>query len=118
MHSPLRAALCRRTRVVCYGLWLGCLGALCSVRFFSFTRVHAFAWVISKLTRGVRLLLQNDPKVFEYFLEHNMIEYFDSFLGQNAGTFINTQLLQTLMMILDNIDTPTSIWCMRACLSD
>eukprot|EP00038_Savillea_parva_P014805 m.12143 g.12143 ORF g.12143 m.12143 type:complete len:956 (-) comp2913_c0_seq1:150-3017(-) len=53
---------------------------------------------------------QNDPKVFEYFLEKNMIAYFDKFLGQGAGAFINTQLLQTLMMLLDNIDTPTSIW--------
>lgn len=39
-----------------------------------------------------------------------MIAYFDKFLGQGAGAFINTQLLQTLMMILDNINTPTSIW--------
>mmetsp|Transcript_35893 Transcript_35893/g.94082 ORF Transcript_35893/g.94082 Transcript_35893/m.94082 type:complete len:868 (-) Transcript_35893:55-2658(-) len=53
---------------------------------------------------------QNDPKVFEYFLEKNMIAYFDNFLGQGAGTFIATQLLQTLMMLLDNINTPTSIW--------
>eukprot|EP00041_Stephanoeca_diplocostata_P016367 m.322018 g.322018 ORF g.322018 m.322018 type:complete len:992 (+) comp20344_c1_seq1:243-3218(+) len=53
---------------------------------------------------------QNDPKVFEFFLEKNMISYFDRILFQDAGVFINTQILQTLNILLDNISTPTSIW--------
>ena len=73
--------------------------------------LHSAHWFTELSSTAPAPHLQNDPKVFEYFLEHNMIAYFDSFLGQNAGTFINTQLLQTLMMILDNINTPTSIWC-------
>jgi hypothetical protein len=38
------------------------------------------------------------------------IGYFDKVLLQNPGTFVNTQLLQTLVLLFDNIKTPTSIW--------
>ena len=42
---------------------------------------------------------QNDPTVFEYFLEHDMVTMFPQILSQNAGTYINTQLLQTLILL-------------------
>ena len=37
---------------------------------------------------------QNDPKVFEYFLEKNMISFFDQIMVQDAAAGVNTQLLQ------------------------
>eukprot|EP00039_Didymoeca_costata_P006071 m.87280 g.87280 ORF g.87280 m.87280 type:complete len:954 (+) comp13100_c0_seq1:313-3174(+) len=53
---------------------------------------------------------QNDPQVFDFFLEKDMISYFDRILIQDPGTFVATQLLQTLVILFDNISTPTSIW--------
>lgn len=53
---------------------------------------------------------QNSGDVFDYFLEKDMVGYFDKVLLQNPGTYVNTQLLQTLVLLFDNIKTPTSIW--------
>eukprot|EP00729_Bicosta_minor_P019074 gene19074-14166_t len=39
---------------------------------------------------------QNSGDVFDYFLEKDMVGYFDKVLLQNPGTYVNTQLLQTL----------------------
>ena len=51
---------------------------------------------------------QNDPAVFDFFLEHDMVSYFDKNLLQSAGTFVDVQILQTLNILFDNIKSMTS----------
>lgn len=68
--------------------------------------------VVESLRSIAELLIwgdQNDPKVFEYFLENNMIGFFDEIMIQDIAV-VNVQLLQTMVLLLDNISTPTSIW--------
>ncbi|KAL5254590.1 hypothetical protein ACHWQZ_G014141 [Mnemiopsis leidyi] len=54
---------------------------------------------------------QNDPRVFDFFLEKGIQSYFLSIIEQpKCGTYVCTQLLQTLNILFENIRNETSIY--------
>ncbi|KAL5245004.1 hypothetical protein ACI65C_012414 [Semiaphis heraclei] len=53
---------------------------------------------------------QNNPAVFEYFLENNMFNYFLLILNQKCGNYVCVQLLQTLNIIFENIKNKTALY--------
>ena len=44
-----------------------------------------------------------------FFLEKNMLQFFQKFMNQTAGRFICVQLLQTLSILFENIRNETSL---------
>lgn len=52
---------------------------------------------------------QNDPRVFEFFLEHSMVSYFNTILLQGPPVHVTVQVLQTINMLFDNINSQTAI---------
>ncbi|XP_021946535.1 protein CLEC16A homolog [Folsomia candida] len=54
---------------------------------------------------------QNDPSVFDFFLEKNMLSFFLKIMKQNkCGSYVCVQLLQTLNILFENIRNQTSIY--------
>ncbi|VVC45429.1 Uncharacterised protein family FPL [Cinara cedri] len=53
---------------------------------------------------------QNNPTIFEYFLENNMFNYFLRILDQKCGNYVCVQLLQTLNIIFENIRNKTALY--------
>ncbi|XP_063682749.1 protein CLEC16A-like isoform X3 [Bolinopsis microptera] len=54
---------------------------------------------------------QNDPRVFDFFLEKGIQSYFLSIIEQpKCGAYVCTQLLQTLNILFENIRNETSIY--------
>eukprot|EP00911_Craspedida_sp_UC1_P001552 UC1_evm1s1173 len=53
---------------------------------------------------------QNDPRVFEYFMEKEILAYFKHVTCQEVGTAVHVQLLQTITLLFDNLDNSSSIW--------
>jgi protein CLEC16A len=53
---------------------------------------------------------QNDSRVFDFFLEKNMQQFFLKSLSQKCGRFVCLQLLQTLSILFENIRNETSIY--------
>eukprot|EP01137_Pigoraptor_chileana_P000856 Opistho-2@37669 len=53
---------------------------------------------------------QNDNRVFDFFLEKNMLTFFLRILGQRTGRYVKVQLLQTLSILFENIRNETSIY--------
>lgn len=49
---------------------------------------------------------QNDPTVFEFFLEHDMIAMFPKILCQHAGNYIDKQLLQVMTSLFSRALAP------------
>ncbi|KAL6728804.1 hypothetical protein Aduo_010539 [Ancylostoma duodenale] len=52
---------------------------------------------------------QNDSKVFDFFLERQMLSYFLQIMKQDGGS-LNVQLLQTLNILFENIRHETSLY--------
>ena len=52
---------------------------------------------------------QNDPIIFEFFLEKEMVRYFNSILLQGPPVHVSVQVLQTINMLFDNLSKQTSI---------
>lgn len=57
---------------------------------------------------------QNDPRFFDYFLEHNVIAHFSAILGAKANRRGNVakQVLQTLSILIQNIRSDTALYYM------
>ncbi|XP_065319828.1 uncharacterized protein LOC135927638 isoform X2 [Gordionus sp. m RMFG-2023] len=55
---------------------------------------------------------QNDPSLFDFFLEKNMLLFFISFAKQDlmGGKYLSVQLLQTLNILFENIRSDTSLY--------
>ncbi|EDO48053.1 predicted protein, partial [Nematostella vectensis] len=53
---------------------------------------------------------QNDSRVFDFFLEKNMLMYFHKMMNQRSNNQICTQLLQTLSILFENIRNETSLY--------
>ncbi|VDP03801.1 unnamed protein product [Soboliphyme baturini] len=53
---------------------------------------------------------QNDPSVFEFFLEKGMLAHFLYLMRQNCGRFICIQLLQTLNILFENIRSEVALY--------
>jgi protein CLEC16A len=52
---------------------------------------------------------QNDSSVFDFFLEKQMLTHFINIMKQKCGGNVNTQLLQTLNIMFENIRNETSL---------
>jgi protein CLEC16A len=53
---------------------------------------------------------QNDPLLFEYFLEKNILSFMLSIVSPaSVGGDVKIQLIQTLSMMIENIKTPSSL---------
>jgi len=64
------------------------------------------------VTAAVQILIwgdQNDPRVFEFFMEKEMLSYFKEVTCQEVGSHVHVQLLQTITLLFDNISNHTSI---------
>eukprot|EP01135_Chromosphaera_perkinsii_P005824 Nk52_evm13s367 gene=Nk52_evmTU13s367 len=53
---------------------------------------------------------QNDNRVFDVFLENNMLFYFLKILNQNTGRYVKVQMLQTLSILFENISNETALY--------
>ncbi|XP_050541117.1 protein CLEC16A homolog isoform X7 [Daktulosphaira vitifoliae] len=53
---------------------------------------------------------QNNPLIFDFFLENNMFNYFLLIMGQKCGNYVCVQLLQTLNIIFENIKNKTALY--------
>ncbi|XP_031563331.1 protein CLEC16A-like, partial [Actinia tenebrosa] len=53
---------------------------------------------------------QNDSRVFDFFLEKNMLIYFHKMMNQKSSNQICVQLLQTLSIMFENIRNQTSLY--------
>ncbi|KAI6177071.1 FPL domain-containing protein [Aphelenchoides bicaudatus] len=53
---------------------------------------------------------QNDSSVFDFFLEKQMLIHFINIAKQKYGGNVNTQLLQTLNIMFENIRNETSLY--------
>ena len=58
---------------------------------------------------------QHDGRVFEYFLENELVSMFERILAQRPGPYVNTQLLQSLNIILENISNQPAL-CVCVCV--
>ena len=52
---------------------------------------------------------QNDPSVFEFFMEKDLLRLFEHILLCDAGAYVNTQVLQTLSILIENISNEPSL---------
>ncbi|XP_013384394.1 protein CLEC16A [Lingula anatina] len=53
---------------------------------------------------------QNDSSVFDFFLEKNMLSFFQRYMRQKGGRYLCVQLLQTLNILFENISNETSLY--------
>jgi protein CLEC16A len=52
---------------------------------------------------------QNDSSIFDFFLEKQMLLHFINIMKQKCGGYVNTQLMQTLNIMFENIRNETSL---------
>jgi hypothetical protein len=53
---------------------------------------------------------QNDSRVFDYFLEHNMLSFFLKALSQSSDARVTVQLLQSLSIVFENITNEMAMY--------
>eukprot|EP00127_Corallochytrium_limacisporum_P004897 Clim_evm41s191 gene=Clim_evmTU41s191 len=53
---------------------------------------------------------QNDPRIFDYFLEKRLFQFFLRILDQKTGPYVKIQMLQSLSILFENTKSATSVY--------
>jgi protein CLEC16A len=69
-------------------------------------------WIVESLRAIAEIVIwgdQNDPAVFEFFMEKDILRLFEHMLLSDGGRGINVQVLQTLSILFENISNKPSL---------